>query len=69
MNPAFLLRNKINELIKSEGVAVILNNSGSYNVPRSTESCTTPAKKEPVAELNIPMEAFQRMERLIRHVI
>jgi carboxypeptidase Q len=69
VNPAFLLRNKINELIKSEGVAVILNNSGSYNVPRSTGVMYNSGEKEPVAELNIPMEAFQRMERLIRHDI
>ncbi len=69
VNPALLLRNLISELIKSEGVAVILNNSGSYNVPRSTGAGYNSGEEEPVAELNIPMEAFQRMERLIRHDI
>lgn len=69
VNPAFLLRNKISELIKSEGAAVILNNSGSYNVPRSTGAGYNSGEEEQVAELNIPMEAFQRMERLIRHDI
>jgi hypothetical protein len=68
-NPALLLRNKINELIKNEKVAVILNNSGTYNIPRSTDAGYNSGEEEPVAELNIPMEAFQRMERLIRHDI
>jgi len=66
-NPALLLRNKINELIKSERVAVILNNSGTYNIPRSTGAGYNSGEEEPIAELNIPMEAFQRMERLLRH--
>jgi len=69
VNPAFLLRNKINELIKSERVAVIINNSGTYNIPRSTGAGYNSGEEEPIAELNIPMEAFQRMERLIRHDI
>lgn len=61
------LRNKITEFIKNEGVAVILNNAGTFNVPRSNGATYKAGDPEPVAELNIPVEAFGRMERLIRH--
>jgi carboxypeptidase Q len=63
------LRNKINELLKSEGVAVILNNSGIYNIPRSTGAGYSSGEKEPISELNLPMEAHGRIERLIRNNI
>ncbi|MBG0858307.1 MAG: M20/M25/M40 family metallo-hydrolase [Bacteroidales bacterium] len=63
------LRNKITELLKSEGAAVIINNSGSYNIPRSTGAGYSSGDNEPIAELNIPNEAHGRMERLIRHSI
>jgi carboxypeptidase Q len=62
------LRTKVTELLKSEGAAVILNNSGTYNIPRSNGggyNATT--GKEPIAELNIPMEAFGRLERLLKN--
>jgi hypothetical protein len=62
-----LLRNKITDLLKSEGAAVILNNSGSYNIPRSNGAGYKSGDKEPIAELNIPNEDHGRMERLIRH--
>lgn len=62
------LRTKVTELLRNEGVAAILNNSGTYNIPRSNGAGFTPGSgPEPVAELNIPMEAFGRMERLIRN--
>ncbi|NSW94961.1 MAG: M20/M25/M40 family metallo-hydrolase [Bacteroidales bacterium] len=61
------LRNKINEFIRNEGVAVILNNAGTFNVPRSTGATYKAGDPEPVAELNIPVEAYGRMERLLRH--
>jgi carboxypeptidase Q len=61
------LRLKIAEFLTTEGVAVILNNSGSYNVPRSTGANYTSGTKEPIAELNLPNEDYGRMERLIRH--
>jgi carboxypeptidase Q len=63
------LKNKITDLVKSEGAAVILNNSGSYNIPRSTGKGYNSGDKEPIAELNIPNEAHGRIERLIRHNI
>jgi len=64
-----LLRNKITELLKSEGAAVILNNAGTYNIPRSNGAGYNSGDKEPIAELNIPMEAHGRMERLIRQKV
>jgi len=61
------LRTKVTELLKNEGVAVILNNSGTYNIPRSNGGGYTAGAPEPVAELNIPMEAFGRIERLLKN--
>ena len=61
------LRLKIAEFLTSEGAAVILNNAGSFNVPRSTGGNYTSGTKEPIAELNLPNEDYGRMERLIRH--
>lgn len=64
------LRTKMTDLLKNEGVAVILNNSGTYNIPRSSYAGYNAATgPEPVAELNIPMEAFGRMERLLRNKV
>jgi carboxypeptidase Q len=61
------LRTKISDFLKSEGVAVILNSSGFFNVPRSTGVNYTAGAKEPIAELNLPIEDHGRMERLLRH--
>jgi len=61
------LRAKISEFIKTEGAAVILNSSGTFNVPRSTGARYNAGNPEPIAELNLPVEAHGRMERLIKH--
>jgi hypothetical protein len=61
------LRAKISDFIKSEGVAAVLNNEGNFNVPRSTREDYKAGDPEPVAELNLPVEAYGRMERLLRH--
>ena len=61
------LRTKITEFIKTEGAAVILNNSGTFNVPRSSGGNYTSGNPEPVPELNLPVEAHGRLERLLRH--
>jgi carboxypeptidase Q len=61
------LRNKISEFIKSEGAAVILNSSGTFNVPRSTGARYTSGDPEPIAELNLPVEDHGRIQRLISH--
>ncbi len=61
------LRNRITEFIKEEGAAVIINNSGSFNVPKSSGTSYASGTKEPIAELNLPIEAFGRMERLLKN--
>ncbi len=63
------LRTKIDELVKSEGVLVIINSAGTFNVPRSTGSNYKAGDPEPVAELNLPVEAYGRMERILKHNI
>jgi carboxypeptidase Q len=63
------LRNKISEFLSSEGAAVILNSSGTFNVPRSNSVNYKTGDKEPVAQLNLPIEAHGRMERLLKHNI
>jgi carboxypeptidase Q len=61
------LRTKITEFLKNEGAAVIINSSGTFNVPRSSGTNYTTGTKEPIAELNLPIEDHGRMERLVRH--
>jgi len=63
------LRNKVVELLRNEGVAVILNSSGAYNNPGSSGTGYIAGDPEPVAELNLPIEAHGRMERLLRRNI
>ncbi len=63
------MRGKISEFLASEGAAVILNNSGTYNIPRSTGANYVAGAKEPIAELNLPNEDHGRMERLLRHSV
>ncbi len=61
------LRTKITEMLKNENISVILNNSGTYNIPTANGRGYNSGEKEPLAELNIPMEAYGRIERLIRN--
>jgi hypothetical protein len=61
------LRTKISEFVKAEGAAVILNSDGIFNVPASRGAGYKSGDAEPVAEMNLPAEAFGRMERLLRH--
>jgi carboxypeptidase Q len=63
------LRTKISEFLKTEGVSVILNSSGTFNVPRSNGANFTSGGVEPIAELNLPVEDYGRMERMLRHNI
>jgi hypothetical protein len=67
MSAQRLLRTKVTEMLKSEGAAVILRNSGSYNIPNSSTAGYTPGNPEPIAELTLPMEAAGRMERLLKN--
>jgi len=61
------LRTKISEFLKGEGAAVILNSSGTFNVPGSNGANYKTGDPEPIAQLNLPMEDHARMERLLRH--
>ncbi len=63
------LHNKIVAFIKNEGVAVIINNSGTFNVPRSNGANYESGDPEPVAELNLPIEDYGRMVRMINHKV
>lgn len=59
------LRRQITEFLVKEEVGVILNNSGSFNVPRSTGAGHTMGNPEPTCQVNLPIEAFGRMERML----
>lgn len=61
------LRTKVTDMLKSEGIALIINNSGVFNVPRSNGANYKSGDPEPICELNLPLEAAGRMERLLRH--
>jgi carboxypeptidase Q len=63
------LRTKITALIKSEGAAVIINNAGTYNIPRSNGTNYKSGDPEPIPELNLPAEDAGRIERILRHNI
>jgi hypothetical protein len=61
------LRTKISDFLKVEGVAVLLNSSGTFNVPRANGANFKTGDKEPIAELNLPIEDHGRMVRLLQH--
>ncbi|MCK5820610.1 MAG: M20/M25/M40 family metallo-hydrolase [Bacteroidales bacterium] len=61
------LRRAAADFMKSEGVAVIIHGSGQFNVPRSTGVSYKSGEKEPIAEVNLPIEAHGRIVRLIKH--
>lgn len=61
------LKTKISEFLSNEGAIVILNGSGTFNVPRSNGTKYSSGLPEPVCELNLPIEDAGRMERLLRH--
>ena len=61
------IRRQVTEFLIKEEVAVILNNSGSFNVPRSTGASHTQGNPEPICQVNIPVEAYGRMQRLLQH--
>jgi hypothetical protein len=62
-------RTKIADFVKSEGAAVILNSSGTFNVPRSNGTNFKTGDPAPIAELNLPIEDHGRMVRLLQHNI
>ncbi len=62
-----ILQTKIQEMAKEEGVAVIINNAGNFNVPRSNAADYQWGDPEPIPQLNLSVEAYGRMVRLINH--
>lgn len=62
------LANKINAFVNSEKAAVVLNNSGLFNVVRSFGwRAFERGDSEPVAQLALAVEAHGRLERLLQH--
>jgi len=61
------LRGQITEFLVKEEVGAVLNNSGTFNVPRSSGGNYKIGDPEPICQLAIPVEAFGRMQRLLSH--
>jgi len=61
------LRKAAAKFLADEGVALIVNSSGEFNVPRSEGASYTTGEKEPIPEVNLAVEAHGRMQRLIQH--
>jgi hypothetical protein len=61
------LRTAAAEFFKTEGVAVIISGSGDFNVPKATGVSYKSGDPEPIPEINLPIEAFGRMIRLMQH--
>lgn len=62
-----MLAEKTTQFLKNEGVAVIINGSGTFNVPRSNGASYKSGDSEPIAEVNLPIEAHGRIMRLLSH--
>ena len=60
-------RQEITDFLSKEGVAVILNNSGEFNVPRANGARYSIGNDYPTPELNLPIEAHGRIVRMIAH--
>ncbi len=63
------LRQAAVDFLKDEGVAVIVNGSGEFNVPRSNGASYKAGDKEPIPEINLPIEAHGRIVRLLKHEV
>ncbi len=61
------LRRAASDFLKTEGVAVIIGEGGSFNVPRSSGANYKIGEKEPIAEVILPVEAHGRMVRMLKH--
>ncbi len=61
------LRNKINEFLRSENILMSISQGNAFNIPRSTGSGYDGKSTPPVTEINIPQEAYGRMERMLKN--
>lgn len=64
-----IFRQKITEFLKTENVAAILNGNGIFNLPRSMGVNYKSGNPEPIPEINLPIEAHGRIERLLKHQV
>jgi carboxypeptidase Q len=60
------LRGKINEFLRTEDVAMIINQGSAFNIPRSSGASYDGTGQPPVTEISIPMEPYGRMERMLK---
>ncbi|MDA3904484.1 MAG: M20/M25/M40 family metallo-hydrolase [Bacteroidales bacterium] len=63
------MRKNIMEFLLEEGVGVILNNAGEFNVPRANGVNYSIGNEFPSPELNLPIEAHGRILRLLSHKV
>jgi len=63
------LRAAAEAFLVEEGVAVIVNSSGEFNVPRSNGANYKAGEVEPIPEINLSVEAHGRMQRMIQHEV
>lgn len=61
------LQRQISDFLLNEGVAVLVNGSGSFNVVRSGGGNYSAGEKEPPASINLSTEAHGRLVRLLQH--
>jgi acetylornithine deacetylase/succinyl-diaminopimelate desuccinylase-like protein len=61
------LRNKITEFLRGEDILMSISQGSAFNIPRSTGAQYDGKGTPPLTEINIPLEAYGRMERLLRN--
>ncbi len=62
----FQLRGKIAELFRTEGILMTITQGNAFNIPRSSGANYNGQGDAPVTEINIPLEPYGRMERMLR---
>ncbi len=60
------MRGKIAEFLLGEDILMNISQGSAFNIPRSSGSNYDGKSKQPVTEINIPLEPYQKMERLLR---
>jgi hypothetical protein len=59
------LRNKIVEFLKTENILMIISQGNAFNIPRSSGASYDGKQTPQVCEINIPVEPYGRMERML----
>ncbi|HCM60806.1 MAG TPA: peptidase M28, partial [Bacteroidales bacterium] len=59
------LRSKITEFLRGEDILMSITQGSAFNIPRSSGAQYDGKGTPPVTEINIPLEAYGRMERLL----